>query len=481
MGTKPCVLGIDLGTGSTKAVVLDQAGNQLGAGSAPVNLSEPNPGWVESDPQDWWRSVVSAVKQALARAQAPIGAIGLSGQMHGVVLSGPDGEALRPAMLSLDRRAEEDLQAYRSLPPEVLSVLANPLVPGMAGPLLHWLSRHEPDVLRRATWALQPKDWLRLRLVGKGGSEPSDGSGTLLYDLAANSWAISVVTGLGLPVSLLPPLGEAGALAGLLEKAAAMELGLPAGTPVAFGASDTAAALVGTGLSGTGPVQLTVGSAAQVVTLRHEPEPDPGRRYHVFAAAEPGLWYALAAVQIAGVALTWVLRIFRATWEEAYELVLAAPVGARGVLFVPHLAGARSPSMDSTAKAAFYNLDLAHDRADVLRSVFEGVAFSVAEAAESLPEFEGAPFLYLAGGGTLQRTWRQLLCDVLGKTLLVVNDPNASARGAALLGGRAAGIAGEASQGAQWTEKVEPDPLAHEHLAATFARWKAVANTSSGS
>lgn len=475
MGTRPCLLGIDLGTGSTKAVVLDQAGNQLGAGSTPVKLSEPRPGWVESDPRDWWRSAVSAVKQALAAAQAPIGAIGLSGQMHGVVLSGPDGQALRPAMLSLDRRAQEDLEAYRALPPEVVSVLGNPLVPGMAGPMLHWLASHEPEILRRATWALQPKDWLRLRLVGEAGSEPCDASGTLLFDVGANGWALPVVTGLGLPPSLLAPLGEASAVAGPLAEVPARELGLPAGTPVAFGASDTAAALVGTSLSTVGHLQLTVGSAAQVVTLRHKPDPDPGRRYHVFAAAEPDLWYALAAVQVAGVALSWVLRTFCGTWEEAYRSLDAAPVGARGVLFVPHLAGARSPSMDSSATAAFSGLELAHDRADVFRAVFEGVAFSIAEAAESLPEFEGASSVYLAGGGTLRVTWRQLLCDVLGKSLLVADDPNASARGAALLGGRAAGIPGGPGQGVQWTKKVEPDPVAHKRLAAAFARWKAAA------
>ncbi len=475
MGTRPCLLGIDLGTGSTKAVVLDQAGTQLGAASAPVHLSEPRRGWVESDPEDWWRSAVCAVKEALTGVKVPIGSIGLSGQMHGVVLSGPYGEPLRPAIISLDRRAQADLEAYRALPPDVLSVLGNPLVPGMAGPLLHWLASHEPEVLRRATWALQPKDWLRLRLVGKVGSEPCDASGTLLFDLAANDWALPVVTGLGLPPSLLAPLGEAATTAGPLAMRAANELGLPAGTPVAFGASDTAAALVGTGLSTAGPIQLTVGSAAQVVTLRHTPDSDPGRRYHVFAAAEPDLWYALAAVQIVGVALSWVLETFCGTWEEAYQLLDAAPMGARGVLFVPHLAGARSPSMDSTATAGFSGLELAHDRADVFRAVFEGVAFSIAEAAESLPEFEAASSMYLAGGGTLRVTWRQLLCDVLGKTLLVVDDPNASARGAALLGGQAAGIQGSPGQGVQWTEKVEPDPMAHERLAPTFARWKGAA------
>ena len=475
MRARQCLLGIDLGTGSTKAVVLDEEGAQLGAGSSPIALSEPRPGWSEADPEDWWRSVVCAVKEALGRAQVPIAAVGLCGQMHGVVLTGPGGECLRPAMLSLDQRAQQDLDAYRALPPEVLSTLGNPLVPGMAGPMLHWLAHHEPGALRRAAWALQPKDWLRLRLVGEAGSEPSDASGTLLFDLAANAWALPVVMALGLPPSLLAPLGEPARVAAPLAGSAAAQLGLAEGTPVAFGASDTAAGLVGTGLCGAGAVQLTVGSAAQVVTLRDAPRPDPRRRYHVFAAAEPGQWYALAAVQIAGVALSWVLRTFRGTWEEAYQLLGAAPAGARGALFVPHLAGARSPSMDSYARAGFFGLELAHDRADIFRAVFEGVAFSISEAARSLPEFGPAPFLYLAGGGTLQGAWRQLLCDVLGKPLLVVDDPNASARGAALLGGRAGAIPVSAPEGVRWAERVEPDPLAKERLATSFEHWKVAA------
>ena len=325
MRTDPCVLGIDLGTGSTKAILLDATGAELSVASAPVQLSRPRPGWVESDPEDWWLSVKIAVRKVLAATQVEVGAVGLSGQMHGVVLARSDGRPLRQAMLWLDRRAESSLEAYRALPARTRAVLGNPLIPGMAGPLLHWLASNEPAVLRNAVWALQPKDWLRLRLVGRGGSEPSDASGTLLFDVFQNTWALPVVEALGLPARLLGPLGASDAIAGPLDGSIAHELGLPGGIPVAFGSADTAAALVGSGLCETGPIQLTVGSAAQVVTLRKRPDPDPGLRYHVFASALPGLWYAMAAVQAAGVALSWALKAFNATWEEAYELLDAAP------------------------------------------------------------------------------------------------------------------------------------------------------------
>ena len=475
MSADPLSLGIDVGTGSVKAALFDAAGAQLGVGSAILEIHEPRPGWVESDPEQWWSALTSAVAHAVGDKRARVAAIGLSGQMHGVVLSGPDGAPLHPALLSLDRRALPDLDAYRSIAPEVLSALGNPLVPGMAGPLLHWLASHEPALIEKAAWALQPKDWVRLRLVGRPGSEPSDASGTLLFDLAANTWAWEVVAALGLPASLLAPLGESGRSAGPLSEKAASLLGLHAGIPVAFGAADTAAALVGTALPRSGAVQLTVGSAAQVVTLREEPTPDPRLRYHVFASAEPGLWYALAAVQVAGVALSWALRVFGCTWEEAYRCLATSPVGARGVLFVPHLAGARSPSMDSKATAGFWGLELAQNRADLVRAVFEGVAFSVAEAAQVLPELAEATSVYLAGGGSLQPSWRQLLSDVLGKTLLVVGDPNASARGAALLGWRAANVVGPVPKATAVAEKIEPDASVHVSLAATFERWKAAA------
>jgi xylulokinase len=281
-----------------------------------------------------------------------------------------------------------------------------------------------------------------------------------------------VIDALDLPRRLLAPLGASSAVAGALDGSIARELGLPAGVPAAFGAADTAAALLGTGLSESGLVLLTVGSAAQVVAIRRSPAPDPELRYHVFASAVPHQWYALAAVQAAGVALSWALSALDATWEEAYEMFAAAPIGANGVLFVPHLAGARSPSMNSWARAAFLDLGLRHTRSDILRAVFEGVAFSIVDAAKSLPEFSKTQDVLLAGGGSLTSGWRRLLCDVLGKTLRTVENPHASARGAALLAGRAAQIIDESPISPTVAGVVEPDPAAHESLNVVFERWK---------
>ncbi len=331
MNNNRCSLGIDLGTGSVKAALLDGTGARLGVASAPVELSRPRPGWVESDPEDWWGAVKSAVQDVLSQTDAAVGAVGLSGQMHGVVLARSDGALLRPAILWLDRRAEGSLDAYRRLPAGSLAVLGNPLNPGMAGPMLYWLCSNEAGRPGRG----------RLGSTAQGLAPPAAGrSRRAASRVMRRGRCFSTCpeifgpgpssTGSAWPRRLLAPLSASGSVAGSLDASVAQELGLPAGLPVAFGAADTAAALVGTGLSETGAVQLTVGSAAQVVALRRSPSPDPGLRYHVFASALTDQWYALAAVQAAGVALSWALAALDATWEEAYELFEGRRSGPTG-------------------------------------------------------------------------------------------------------------------------------------------------------
>ena len=276
--------------------------------------------------------------------------------------------------------------------------------------------------------------------MGHAGSEPSDASGTLLFDVSENHWAWPVVDGLGLPRHLLASLGASSEVAGALDRTIAHELGLPAGMPVAFGAADTAAALVGTGVSETGLVQLTVGSAAQVVAIRQRPEPRPGA-----SLSRLRLRLAKPVVRAGGHPsgrfgpLMGLERLRRHLGRGIPNVGGLPGRGQRDVIHPPP-GWARSPSMNSSARAAFVDLELRHNRADILRSVFEGVAFSILDAAESLPEFEETRYVLLAGGGSLSPGWRQLLCDALGKSLHIVESPDASARGAALLGGRAAGI-----------------------------------------
>src|SRR5918997_1562848 len=441
------LLGLDLGTSSLKALLLDEGGAPLGEGSASYAVRAPRPGWAESSPEDWWAAVLEAKDAAVGRRGAEVTALGLSGQMHGVVLADKLGLPLRPAVLWADARSGTELAAYRRLEEDRGGRLANPPAVGMAGPSLLWLRDHVPDTYTSARWALQPKDWLRMRLTGEAATEPSDASATLLYDLLADDWAYAVAEDLGRRAALLAPLVPSASVAVTLEGEAAGVLGLPEGLPVAAGAADPAAAMLGTGLLRPGPVQLTVGTGGQVVTPRREPETDPHARTHLYRAALPGLWYSMAAVQNAGLALEWVRKVLGVSWKDVYEEALAVPPGSGGVTFLPYLSGERTPRFDPGARGAWTGFGLDHTRGHLLRAALEGVAFALREALEALEDLGTiAPELRLAGGGTRGDSgepWRHLLADVLGRPLWLLPDEIssvASARGAAFLAGLASGV-----------------------------------------
>ncbi|QYJ15933.1 Xylulose kinase [Rubrobacter xylanophilus DSM 9941] len=437
-------MGLDLGTGSVKALLMEEGGTVAGVGSAACTVCSPLPGRAESDPEEWWRAAGAACREALRGRGDEVVALGLSGQMHGVVLTGGDGAPLRPAILWADARSAGVLEAYRRLPQNLRRTLANPPAAGMAGPTLLWLREYEPAAYAAARWALQPKDWLRMRLTGEALSEPSDASATLLYDLAADRWSREVVRELGLREELLPPLLPSDAVCGELLPGAARHLGLPEGLPVVCGGADTACAMLGTGLLAEGEVQLTVGTGAQVVSPRRGFVPDPSLRTHLYRAVLPGRRYAMAAVQNAGLALEWVREVLGVSWETLYAEAAAVPPGSCGVVFLPYVSGERTPHLDPAARGAWAGLGLGCGRGHLLRAALEGVAFAVREALEAL---EGAGIrapeeLRLAGGGSLGEDWRRLLAGVLGRPLLILPDSVASvasARGAALLAGLALG------------------------------------------
>jgi xylulokinase len=319
----------------------------------------------------------------------------------------------------------------------------------MTGPLLMWVAEHEPGTYRDARWALAPKDWLRARLTGEIHAEPSDASASLLYDVPGDRWDLDVVGALGLDAGLLAPLlPSAGAPAGHLTAAAAAELGLPAGIPVAAGAGDTAAAALGSGI-GPGDVQLTVGTGAQVLRLLAAPASRADAGVNLYRSATPDGWYQMGATLSAGLSLNWVREVMNASWAELYASA-GRPGRPHDPIFVPHLSGERTPYCDPALRGSWTALSLADDRTSLLRGALEGTAFAIRDALDALlgedgpgegRPGEGRPArLRLAGGGTLAAGWRQLLADVLGLPLYAVDVPAASGRGAALLGAHAAGL-----------------------------------------
>lgn len=438
MSTAPAYLGIDLGTSSVKAMVTDAGGAVLASATRDYPVLAPAPGRAESDPERWWSAVVAACREAVPAAGRPVAGIGLSGQMHGTVLTDDAGTALRPAVLHPDTRARGELEAYRVLGADARRRLANPLSPNMAGPVLCWLRDHEPVTYRAARWALQPKDWLRLRLTGTAAAEPSDASATLLHDVAADRWDDDVVAALGLRRELLAPLlPHSGALAGPLLPAAAAALGVPAGTPVAAGGGDTAVAVLGSGLAAPGEAVLTVGTGGQAVVLLDHAGGDPAAGTQLHRTTAVRGWYAMGAILNAGLALDWVRRSTGATWADVYGAA-SLPAREDDPVFLPHLVGERAPRLDPGLRAAWVGLGLQHERADLLRAALEGVAHALADALDALPLARAVP-VRLAGGGTTDPVWRQLLCDTVDRPLHHVPVPAASSRGAAVLGAVAAG------------------------------------------
>ncbi len=462
--TGNAVLGIDLGTSSVKALVTDSDGRVLGQARVEYPVVAAQPGWSESDPRLWLSATSDAVRKAVASVGRDIVGIGLSGQMHGVVVTDELGRPLRPAMLWSDARAERQLGAYRHLPQRVRARLANPLSPGMAGPMLRWLAEQEPQTYARARWALQPKDWLRHCLTGRFATEPSDASATLLYDLQADDWDTELLELLELRPGLLPPiLATSGSHAGELTSTAARLLELSPGLPTAAGAADTAAAALGSALYSEDSAQLTVGTGAQIVRpLGNLPvEPPDGPVTQTYRAATDRGWYAMAAVLNGGSALGWVCRVLDAGWQDLYASAATAPT-LDDPVFLPHINGERTPHLDSRMRGAWTGLGPQHDRSHLLRSALEGVAFAVREGLDTLVTPGSLTTLRLAGGGTTDPYWRQMLCDITGFPLEAVEVDAASALGAAALGARTAGLVDEAGLRRDWAPSTclvaEPRP-----------------------
>lgn len=433
-GVRDAVLGIDLGTSQLKALVRGPDGTVLGRGRAAYPVSASADGHAESDPEDWHRAARAAVRDALAEAGAGaadrVGAIGIAGQMHGVVLTGADGTPARPAVLWLDRRATAEASAYERLPGELTRPLGNAPVPGMAGPVLRWLAAHERGAVASARWALQPKDWLRLRLTGQAATDPTDASGTLLFDTGTGAWATDLIRELDLPERLLPEIRDPAAVAPLLP-AAAEYLGLRPGIPVAVGASDTAASLFAARLPAEA-VLLTLGTGGQWVAPGAEHPAVP--KLNFFRAVD-GTSYHLAPVLNAGSALRWVITTLGASYDDLYATA-GRPRRDDTPVFRPYLVPERGDPA-TAAGAAWSGMRLSHTREDLLRASLEGVAELLKVRLNDLRAAGHHPErVVIGGGGARNPGWRAMLAATLGLPLDFTEDADwLSAAGAALLAG----------------------------------------------
>ena len=448
------VLGIDVSTTATKAVLVDEAGDVRGIGVAEYGFSVPRPRWSEQEPPLWWEGTVTAVRSVLAStavAAEDIVAVGLTGQMHGAVLLDSRGDALRPAILWNDQRTSAECDLIRDAVgrERLIAITGNDALTGFTAPKLVWVRDHEPGVWRQTAHVLLPKDYVRYRLTGDFAVDKADGAGTLLFDLAARDWSAELAGALEINPAWLPQSFEGPQVTGELTAEAARATGLRQATPVVAGGGDQAANAVGVGAVAPGAVALSLGTSGVVFAPTDGPLFDPDGRVHAFCHAVPGRWHLMSVMLSAAGSLRWFRDAFAPGIGFADLIAPATEIeaGSDGVWFLPYLTGERSPHPDPLARGAFVGLTVEHDRRHLTRSVLEGVAYGLRDGLDQMTAAGvAAPDqIRVSGGGTSSALWRQILADVLGAEIATVNTSEGAAYGAALL----------ASVGAGWHPTVD--------------------------
>jgi xylulokinase len=482
-------LGVDVGTSAVKALLVTPDGEVEAVASVPLTLQTPRPGWAEQDPEAWWAACVAAIRALLARRpDVPVAAIGLSGQAHSSVFLDREGQVIRPALLWCDgRTTAECAEITRRAGGEerLRDWVCNPALEGFTLPKLLWLRHHEPAAHARLAALLLAKDFVRHRLTGVLATEPSDASGTLLFDPARVRWSDEMLRALDVPRSLLPDVGGSAEVLGRVTAAAARATGLAEGTPVVGGGSDNACGAAGVGAVLPGRAVATWGTSGTVLAPTAHPLVDPGLRAHTFCHVVPGLWYLIGVVLSAGGAFAWyrdTLARELAGRADADRLLdeeaAAVPPGADGVTFLPYLQGERTPHRDAAARGAFLGLTLAHGRAHLTRAVLEGVCFALRDSLAILGELGLSPDrLLLTGGGARSPLVRRLQAEVYGLPVATVNREEGPAYGAALLAAVGAGAFPDLPTAAAATitrgPLEHPDPAAHAAYTEPYARFRA--------
>ncbi len=478
MATDTVSLGIDVSTTAVKALLVDARGRVVGEASSPLTLSSPHPLWSEQQPEDWWSACVASVRAALATsgvAASSIAAIGLTGQMHGLVALDGEGNVLRPAILWNDQRTAAQCDEIRARlgRDRLIQITGNDALTGFTAPKLLWVAEHEPEVYARIRHFLLPKDYLRFRLTGEYAMDKADGSGTILFDLRARDWSPEVLAALGIPAEWAPPTFEGPVATGGVSAAAAAETGLIAGTPVVAGGGDQAAGAVGVGATREGIAALTLGTSGVVFATTNTPLIEPEGRLHAFCHAIPDRWHLMGVTLSAAGSLQWYRDTLApgATFDELVTEAEQAPAGSEGLLFLPYLTGERTPYPDPQARGAWVGLTARHARAHLTRAVLEGVAFSLKDTFELMRGAGLATFAEtrVSGGGARSLLWRRILASALGVELASAPTTEGAAYGAALLAGVQAGVwpdvdsaaRNETSQAASTSgafPRVAPDP-----------------------
>ncbi len=444
----PYLLGLDVSTTATKALLLDRAGKVIAVAATEYAFETPHPLWSEQRPNLWWHGAVTSIQTVLQQSGIPAGevaAIGLTGQMHGLLLLDGHGEVLRPAILWNDQRTGAQCDEIRARvgKSRLIQITGNDALTGFTAPKILWVQQNEPDIWARTRHILLPKDYVRYKLTGGYAMDKADGSGTILFDLRARTWSADMLAALEIPPAYLPPTFEGPEVSAFLSPSAATEIGLPLGLPIVGGGGDQAAAAVGVGAVEPGMIALTLGTSGVVFATTEAPLTEPDGRLHAFCHAVPGRWHFMGVMLSAAGSLQW----YRDTLAPGvgFDALLATvpdvPPASEGLFFLPYLSGERTPHPDPLARGGFIGLTVRHGKAHLTRSVLEGVAFGLKDSLTLIQNagLGGINQVRASGGGTKSAHWRQILADVLNIELVTVNTTEGAAYGAGLLAGVGAG------------------------------------------
>jgi xylulokinase len=458
MSNTTYLLGIDVGTTGSKALLIDAGGAVAAEVTTEYTMATPRPLWAEQEPEDWWSATVASIRGIIEQSGAPpaqIVGVGLTGQMHGLVLLDGQGRVLRPCIMWNDQRTGQQCAAITKQvgAKKLLELTGNPVLPGFTAPKIVWVRENEPAVFKDVAHVLLPKDYVRYRLTGEFFGEVSDASGTSLFDVGKRRWSDEMLAALEIPRVWLPEVTESPVASATLSAEAAAQTGLAPGTPVVGGGGDQAAQAVGSGIIGEGLVSATLGTSGVVFAASDSYRIEPEGRLHAFCHAVPGKWHLMGVMLSAAGSFRWYrdtlgeAELTRAAQEnrDPYDLLTEAAAtvepGSEGLLFLPYLTGERTPHPDPNARGAFVGLTLRHTKAHLTRAVLEGVSYGMCDSLRLMRELGlSIRQVRASGGGARSELWRQMLADVFDAEIVTLNVTQGAAYGAALLAGVGVGV-----------------------------------------
>lgn len=475
-------LGLDVGTGGSRALLVDATGVVRYSFTAPhQEMKMLKPLWAEQSPDDWWHASQLAIQGVIREASvdgSAIKGIGLSGQMHGLVVLDDDDKVIRPALIWCDQRSQPQVDFLEAkLGREaIFQHIANPVLTGFTLPKLLWVRDHEPQKFAAIRKILLPKDYIRFKLTGEFATDVSDASGTAMFDVVNRRWSAEMIAGLGLDQRDLPRSYESHEITGKVTPAAAAATGLATNTPVVAGAGDQAASAIGNGIVEAGKVSCTIGTSGVVFAYLAKPAYDTKGRVHTFCHAVPGAWHVMGVTQGAGLSLQWFRNRFApdVNYDDLTADATLSPQGSHGLFWLPYLMGERTPHLDANARAAWVGLTARHQRADLIRALLEGVCYSQKDGLEIINALGAKPKqVRLSGGGAKSPFWHQLFADIFDQDVATLSTQEGSAYGAALLAligtGEFKSAAEVCGVAVKEIEVKQPDPTAAAFYAKRYA------------